>query len=888
MNALLRGLRIRLRALLRPQLARRELDEEMRLHLELEIEANRRRGMNPAEARRQAAITFGGIGVAQEAHRDALGIRWIEDSIADAHYALRSFRRNPLLAGAAIVTLALGIGANTAIFSVVNAVLLRPLPFPGGDRLVMLSEDSPERGWHQQAAAPANYLDWKERVSAFTDVAAYNPAAGQVTLLESGVPTLMRRSRVSGNFFAVLQVPAALGRTFVDADTWGSPNGPHVAMISARLWRAQFGGARDVLGRTLDLDGQSVQLIGVLPEGFAFPSPEVDLWMPMEWDAASRTQEWFRRAHWIRVVARLRAGVSPAAAAAQFQTVVRQLQVEYPATNRDMDADLVPLHDFLSGSVRRPLFVLLGAVALLLLIACANVGNLLLVQALGREREAALRLTLGAGRPRLVRQALTESLVLSGLSGVAGLALGWAGTRALAALQPTGMLPVRDVGVEWGVLAYVVAITTASGLIFGIAPAVWRARRVPAEVLKEGDRGGSESGRMRRWGNALVVAEIALTLLLTVGAGLLVRSFWRLEHVDPGFDPHGVLTVSINLPSARYDTSVKVIAFYDELRERVRALPGATGAANVLLPSLSSGGWTSDFHVAGRPPDQYGTEVMHRVVTPAYFSVMRVPLKAGRLFTDADREGAPRVVLINDVLAGQQFPDESPIGQRIAFDKVPDSTSIWYTIVGVVGGERQTSLAVQPQIEIFAPFAQAPNSAMTLLIRTEHDPASLGPAVRRVIADLDPNLAISSMETMDALWSRSLATHRFFMILLLTFSGVGVALALVGVYGVIAQLARRRTREMGIRLALGARASQLQWLVVRHGLRLVALGLLLGLAAALAATRAMGALLYEVAPADPVTFGTVALVLAGTAMCASWLPAARASRADPAGALRAE
>ena len=888
MSAFLRGLRTRLRAVVRRQAAAQELDEEIRLHLELEAEQNRRRGMSPDEARRQAAIAFGGIDVAKESHRDALGIRWIEDTIADARYALRSFRRNPLLAGAAIVTLALGIGANTAIFSVVNAVILRPLPFPGGDRLVMLSEDNSEKGWHQQTAAPANYFDWKERVSAFTDVAAYNPAAGQVTLIESGVPTLVQRSRVTGNFFAVLEVPAALGRTFVDADTWGVPNGPHVGVISTRLWRAQFGGSRDVLGRTLDLDGEPVQIIGVLPAGFAFPSPAVDLWMPMEWDAASRTQSWFRRAHWIRVVARLRAGVSPATADAEFQTVVRQLQVEYPATNRVMGADLVPLHDFLSGSVRRPLFVLLGAVALLLLIACANVGNLLLVQALGREREAALRLTLGAGRPRLVRQALTESLVLSALGGLAGLALGWVGTRALAALQPAGMLPVRDVGVEWSVLGYVVAITTASGLLFGIAPAVWRARRVPAEVLKEGDRGGSEGRRIRQWGNALVVAEIALTLLLTVGAGLLVRSFWRLEHVDPGFDPHGVLTVSINLPSARYDTSVKVIAFFDELRERVRALPGATGAANVLLPSLSSGGWTSDFHVAGRPPDQYGTEVMHRVVTPAYFSVMRVPLKAGRLLSDADRAGAPKVVLINDMLAQQQFPDENPIGQRIAFDKVPDSTSTWYTIVGVVGSERQTSLALQPHIEIFAPFAQDPSSAMTLVIRTDRDPASLGPAVRRVVADLDPNLAISSMETMDALWSRSLATHRFFMVLLLTFSGVGVALALVGVYGVIAQLVRRRTREMGIRLALGARASQLQWPVVRHGLRLVALGLLLGLGAALAATRAMSALLYDVAPADPVTFGTVALLLAGTAIGASWLPAARASRADPAGALRVE
>lgn len=889
MSAFFRGLRTRLRALLRRQAAAQDLDDEIRLHLELETEQNRRRGMPPGEARRRAAIAFGGIDVAKESHRDALGIRWIEDTIADARYALRSFRRNPLLAGAAIVTLALGIGANTAIFSVVNAVILRPLPFPAAGRLMMLSEDNVEKGWRQNVVAPANYLDWKERVPAFADVAAYTApyaGTGQATLTGMGAPVLLTTASVTGNFFSVIGATATQGRTFAAAETWAS--GVHVAVISARLWREQFGNSSAAVGRSVDLDGVATQIVGVVPDRFAFPSPDVDVWVPMEWKATDRTQVWFRRAHWIRVVARLRPGISQSDADAQFQTIVRQLQVEYPTTNRLMGADLMPLHDFLVGSVRRPLLVLLGAVALLLLIACANVGNLLLVQALGREREAALRLTLGAGRPRLVRQALTESLVLSGLGGLAGLALGWAGTRALAALQPAGMLPVRDVGVEWSVLGYVVAITTVSGLLFGIAPAVWRARRVPAEVLKEGDRGGSEGRRIRQWGNALVVAEIALTLLLTVGAGLLVRSFWRLEHVDPGFDPHGVLTVGINLPSARYDSGYKAIAFFDELRTRVRALPGATDAADVLMPSLSSVGWTSDFHVAGRPPDQYGTEVAHRVVTPDYFRVMRVPIRRGRVFTDADRRGATFVVVINDAFAQQQFPDEDPIGQRIAFDRVPDSTSTWYTIVGVVGSERQASVALEPQIEIFAPFAQAPSSSMTLVVRTERDPQGLGPAIRRVVAELDPNIAIASLETMDSLWSRSLATQRFFMILLLAFSGVGVVLALVGVYGVIAQLARRRTREMGIRLALGARASQVQWLVVRHGLRLVALGLVVGLAGAFGVTRTMQSLLYEVAPGDPVTFGTVALVLAGTAICASWLPAARASRADPAGALRAE
>jgi putative ABC transport system permease protein len=885
MMGVLRGVALRLRALFRRSAAERDLDDEIRLHLELETEARVRQGIPADEARRLARLAFGGVEAVKEAHRDARGVRWVDDTVGDVRFALRALRRNPVLAATAILTLALGIGANTAIFSVVNAVILRPLPFPAGGRLMMLSEDNPEKGWHQQVAAPANYLDWKDRVPAFLDVAAY-AGTGQTTLTGMGAPVLLTTSNVTGNFFSVLGARATQGRTFLPEETWVT--GSHIAVISQRLADAQFGSGRDPRGRTLTLDGIPTQVVGVVPQGIAFPSPDVDIWTPMEWKPTDRSQVWFRRAHWIRVVARLRAGVSVPAANEQFQTAVRQLQVEYPATNRVMGADLEPLHDFLVGSVRRPLLVLLGAVAVLLLIACANVGNLLLVQALGRQRESALRLALGAGRTRLVRQALTESLVLSALGGLAGLGLGWAGTRALAALQPAGMLPVRDVNVAWGVLAYVAAITTAGGLLFGIAPALWHGRREPAEVLKEGDRGGSQGARMRRWGSVLVVAEIAMTLLLTVGAGLLVRSFWRLQRVDPGFDPHGVLTVSVVLPTVRYDTSTKVIAFFDELRARVRALPGATDAADVLAPSLSALGWTSDFHIAGRPPDQYGTEVAHRVVTPDYFRVMRVPLRAGRLFTDADREGAPPVVLVNDALALQQFPGADPVGQRIAFEKQPDSSSIWYTIVGVVGSERQASLAIQPQIETFVPFAQQPNSAMTVVVRTDRDPERLGPAIRRVVAELDPNIAISSMVTMETLWSRSIATQRFFMILLLTFAVVGVSLAVVGVYGVMAQLTRRRTREMGIRMALGANASQVQWLVVLHGLRLLGSGLALGLAGAFAVTRAMTTLLYEVTPRDSVTYLTVPALLGLTAVVAAWLPAARASRADPAGVLRAD
>jgi putative ABC transport system permease protein len=487
-----------------------------------------------------------------------------------------------------------------------------------------------------------------------------------------------------------------------------------------------------------------------------------------------------------------------------------------------------------------------------------------------------------------VQQALTESLVLSALGGLAGLALGWLGTGALSAMQPAGMLPVTDVGLDWGVVAYVVAVTTASGLLFGIAPAIWRGRRAPAEILKEGGRLASEGSRIRRWANALVVAEIALAFLLTTGAGLLVRSFWRLEQVDPGFDPRGVLAVAVNLPPVKYDTSTKIVSFFDELQARARSLPGVTEAATVVTPALTGTGWTSDFHLAGRPADDYGTEVVHRTAAPDYFRLMRIPLRSGRVFTDADREGSTQVVVINEALARQYFKGDDPVGQRISFDRTPDSTSVWYTIVGVVGSERQASLAVEPRIEVFTPFAQAPNSYMTLMLRTSGAPLTLGPSVRQLVREIDPDLAVVSVDPMDALWSRSLASQRFFMMLLLAFATVGLALAIVGVYGVMAQVARRRTREMEIRLALGARAIHVQWLIVRHGLRLVLIGLTLGIAAALGATRAMQALLYEVAPSDPLTFLTVPLLLVVTALGASWLPAARASHADPAHTLRTE
>ena len=882
----LKGFAVRLRALFGKRAVEHDLDEEIHFHIELETEKNLRMGMDSEEARRRALVAFGGVQRTKEAHRDARGTRWIDETGADVRHALRTLRRAPALATAAILTLALGVGANTAIFSAVDAVILRPLPFHDPGRLVMLWEENPDRGWRQGGVAPANAFDWRDQVEAFDDVALYNQASGRRTLTGDGEPRILINRKVTGNFFSVLGVRAQLGRTLNDAETWES--GTRVVVISDRLWRQQFGADPGIVGRTIQLDGSGVEVVGVMPPGFAFPEEDVDLWLPIDWDPALREQVYFRQAHWLRAIARVRPGVSFERADAELQTVVHRLQKQYPGTNTHAGAGLTPLREFLVGDTRLPLMVLLAAVSFLLLIACANVGNLLLVHAAGREHEAALRLALGAGRGRLVRQALTESLVLSALGGAAGLALGWWGTHALVALQPQGMLPVHDVRVSWSVLAYVLLITTASGLLFGMAPVLWSGRRAPVEALKEGGRGGSDGRRVRRLGDVLVIGEVALALLLTLGAGLLARSFRQLQNVDPGFDATGTLTASITLPGTSYDTGERAVAFFDRLLQRVRAVPGVREAAAVSTLPLTTTEWTSDFAIAGRGVDDYGVEVVHREVTPDYFQTMRVPLLRGRDFTAADRGNAPAVVVINEALAQQFFHGQDPIGQRISFDRYPDSTSTWRTIVGVVGSEHQSTMAVDPRIEIFAPIAQDARSIMTVVIRTSAEPASLAPAVKRIVSEMDPTLAIASLRTMSDVRAKSLAKQRFLTVLLAMFAAVGLLLALVGVYGVMAHHTRRRRREMVIRIALGAPVPHIEWLVVAHALRLVGIAVVVGTGVAFAATRALSALLYHVAPVDPLTFAVVPLILALTAALATWLPARQAGRVDPAVLLREE
>ena len=877
-----------LRALVHPGAADRELEEEIRYHIERETEQLVRAGVEPREARRRARVAFDGVENAKETYRDGRGDRWLQDFVGDTRYALRTLRRNRTLAAAAIVTLALGIGASTAIFSAVNGVILRPLPFPEPERLAMVWEDNPEKGWVKQVAAPANYLDWRQQVKAFADAAAWTDGRHATTMTGRGGAQLLRVTEVTGNFFSVLRVPAMLGRTFAFGETWKG-NGS-LAVVSYRTWRDKLGADPSVVGKSVELDGRPVQIVGVMPNGFTFPSPEVDAWVPLGWDPAFRSQIWFRRAHWLRVVARVANGRTMEAANAELQTVARRLQTQFPETNTTMFAGMGPLQDFLVGSTRTPLLVLLGATAFLLLIACANVANLMLVRAAAREREIVLRRALGAGDVRVIRQTLTESLVLSAIGGAAGLAVGWYGTRVLVALQPKGLFNAEDVRADSRVFFFVLAVTVLSGILFGVGPAIWNRRRVPAAALREGTRGAAGSPRLRAWGNALVVAEVAVALVLSIGAGLLARSFWRLTSESPGFDPKGVFVASLYVPDVRYDTPEKVLPFYRDLLTRTRALPGVESAALVLVPPLAGTGssWTSDFSVAGRAPDQFGREVTHRDVSPDYFRTMRVPLIAGRDFTEADVATSTPVIIINQSLARQYFADENPLGQRIAFDREPDSTSTWRTIVGVVGDEHQETLALQPRIEIFEPHAQGARPAMTLVARTGGDPHALAGAIRAIVSQLDPSLTLLSTRTMEEVRDGSLARERFFALLLFAFAAVGLALAVVGVYGVMAQLALRRTREMGIRIALGAGSGQVRWLIVRHGLGLLAVGVAMGLGVAAMVTTAMEKLLFHVPARDLLTFGTTALLLLLTGVLASWVPATRATRADPAGTLRAD
>jgi putative ABC transport system permease protein len=885
---MIKHLRMRLRALFDRAGVEAEMNEELRFHLEQQTKLLMTQGLSREDAERRARLTFGSVEVAREGHRDHRGTRDFEETLRDIRHAARSLWRDRALALAGVATLTLGIGAVTAIFSAVNEVMLRELPFKQASRLVQVWEENSDRGWHKNWASPANFLDWRDRVTAFEDAAAYFDFVGSTTVLGHGEPRLLTSTTVTGNFTSVLGVRPVLGQGFTPSDDFDRGEPPTV-MISSRVWRNLYKSDGDVIGKSILISGRPISIVGVLPDGYLLPSPNVDLYFPFRWTQAQQAQVNFRRAHSVRVVARLKPGVTEAAAAAQLMTVAKQLEVEYPATNTRMYAGITPLREWIVGDTKRPLIVLLSAAAVLLLIACANVGNLLLVHALGRSRDVALRFALGATRGRVARQALTESLVLSAVGGVLGSVLGWVGAKMLLTLQPEGMLPVTDISVDFRVLGLSTLLVAVSGVVFGVAPALIATRQAPADALAGSSRTVT-GGRARRWTRQLVVAEVALAVVLMVGAGLLLRSYDRLSKVKPGFDATGVLTATMSVPTSRYDSAFKVRNFYAELMNRVRALPGVELAATTRNLPVTQSSWTGNLAVNGREPLDRDANIIYREVTSEYFRVMRVPLLKGRAFDATDPDSAPRVAVINEMMARAHFADEEPLGLRIATTRFPDSTTTWYTIVGVVGSERQGSLALPALPEVYLSGRQIPIRSVTLVMRAraEVDPITLAPSVRRVVRDMDSLLAISRIAPMTEIQATAMSQQRFTSILVLSFAVTGVVLALVGVFGVLAQLVQTRWREMGIRLALGAQRSDVRWMVVRNGATLIGAGVAAGLIISLGASRVLTALLYETTATDALTYTVVSTSIVAVGLIAALVPALRASSANPANTLRAE
>ncbi|GMV06465.1 MAG: hypothetical protein AMXMBFR53_27410 [Gemmatimonadota bacterium] len=836
-------------------------------------------------ARTVARLRMDGAAGAARGRRGGAGM--FETTLQDVRFAARSLRRNPGYAASAVAVLGLGIGATTAIFSAANAFLFRPLPFRDADRLVMLYETNPDFGWDMESAAPANALDWREQVAPFQDVALYSEFNNQATYVrDDGEPELLGVVSVTGNFFSVLGVEPEVGRGFTWDETWAGNDA--VVVLSHDFWVSHFGADPAVVGRTITLGQTSVEIVGVMPGGFDFPNPDAHMWSPWGWDPENRSATWFRRAHWVLPVARLAPGATPEEADAALQTVVSRLQSAYPETNTRMGAGLVPLRDFLVRDVRLFLYVLLGAVGLLLVLASTNVANLTLVQAAGRGREVAVRAALGAGRGRLARQLLTEGLFVALCGGALGLGLGWAGIRALALRQQVGIRGATTLELDARVVLFTLAISLLSGVLFSAYPALRGSGGGVGEALKDGGRGGTPGRPGTKAVRALVGLEVALAVLLVAAGGLMARSFMAMRAVDPGFRTADVVAVQFSVPSSRYATRDEVLAFQDDFQRRLEGRAGVERVGAVGQLPLAGTSWSSQFQAEGWPPERVGYSILHRRADRAYFEALDVPLVRGRLLETSDRGDAPLVVVINETFAREHFPGEDPLGQRIAYDRAATPESIWYEIVGIVGDQLQVSPAQPPQAEVFESRYQDWSRTLWFVVRTGGSVGEATAAAREVLREMDPLIPLGSVRPLREVWRASMERDEFILTLLGAFGVMALVLAAVGVYGVTAQAARWRTQEIGIRMALGADGSSVVGLMVRQGMAVVGVGLVVGLASALALSRTLASLLHGVAHDDPATLATVTAGLAAVALLACWLPARRAARVDPLASLRAE
>jgi len=781
----------------------------------------------------------------------------------------------------AVLTLALGIGANSAIFSVVNGVLLKPLPYPEPDRLVGVYHTT--EGQRAVMSGP-NFTDVSRAATSFENAAAIS--TGRMILTGEGEPTRLPIAEVSASLFSVLRVRPALGRVFnADENTPGRNN---VVVLSHGLWQQRFGSDPSVIGKRITLDGVSKEIVGVMPAGFSYPAGR-DAWLPVDYDEGFVTKQ--RGAWYLSVIARLKPGVTPQQSAAEVETIGRTLARQYPDANAEIGMTTFPLLEAMVGDIRRSVMILLGAVGFVLLIACTNVANLLLARAATRETEMAVRTALGAGRGRLVRQLLTESVLLSLVGAGFGLLLAVWGVELLVNLKPQGIPRLDNVRVDGVVILFTIAIGVVTGVLFGLVPAFAATRGLSA-TLKEGGRGAVTSRGGTRVRGVLVVAELALAVMLLAGAGLLMRSFMKLQAVDPGFKVDPALTFDLTLPDARYKETDQQIAFYDQLLPRLRGLPGVQAASAVMGLPLSGLDFIISFEVGGRPPvppaQQPAMQV--RVATPEYFSTIGIPLKRGRMFTEDDRAQTPKVVLITEAAAKQFFPNEDPIGKtiKLGWGRGPGKPRAGGEVVGIVGDIKDEGLSEPNPPQIYMPLRQWPVSFVTILMKTSVPPTALTEGARAQVAAIDPNLPLSNVGTLEAIVAKSISQQRFYMTLLSLFAAVALVLAAIGIFGVLSYAVSQRTREIGIRMALGAQERTVITLVVRQAMLLVGTGVLAGTVLALYLSQTMSKMLFSVRPTDPTTFVSVAAVLAGVALFASYLPARRATRVDPIVALRAE
>jgi putative ABC transport system permease protein len=812
----------------------------------------------------------------------------METLFKELRYGIRSLMKQPGFTAIAVITLALGIGANTAMFSVINAVLLRPLPYHDPNRLVTIWEESPDRGLYQIPTSYANYREWIDQNHVFDQISLYTFT--NLNLTGTGEPARLSTVRASANLFSLVGATPRLGRTFLPEEDKEGAN--RVVILGHALWQSRFGSDSAIIGKSLTLNNQSYTVVGVMSPDFQFPvgfgylgrvlNDPTDLYVPI----AASSNEASRGNYSFFAIGRLKPGVTIDQARAEMTTIEGRLEQQYPDSNTGIGVSLVPTQEQTVKEIRPALLVLLGAVAFMLLIACANIANLLLARAASRQKEIAIRTALGASRLRVLRLLLTESLMLSLAGGLLGLLLAFWGTDALLALTPENIPRLNEVGVDARVFGFTLAVSLVTGIFFGLIPAIHASKPNLNEALKEGARGSMGSAAGNRTRNALVAVEVALSFVLLIGAGLMIKSFLRLQQMNLGFNPDNVLTVDLTLSRSKYPEDRQQAAFFQETLARLQSLTGvkSAGATTGLPLTLSVSG--SDFRIEGRPEPEAGKEMIvnTRSVSAGYFRTLGIALSKGRDFSDRDKSDAPLAAIINDDLARTYFPNEDPIGKRISFDEGES----WISIVGIIGDVKQLGLDSSAKPEVYFPYLQVASPSMSLVVRTASNPLSLAAVVKSQIQMIDKDLPIDDAKTMQQLLAESISGRRFNMLLLTVFAVVALVLAIVGIYGVMSYTVTQRTHEIGIRVAIGAQPRDVFRLVIGQGMMLAMIGLGFGLVGAFGLTRLMTTMLFGVEPTDPATFVSIAVLLTAVALVACYIPGRRAAKVNPLVALRYE